>query len=70
MAVTKSLRDKLERLQELVVDAYIDGLENGDLHPRDFGPVVTLLNQNKVVSAPSTGETQHGKVKKIMDRVK
>lgn len=63
-----SLRSKLERLQELVVDAYIEGLEDKDLHPRDFGPVVTLLNQNKITSTPEEGETQHSKVKRIVKR--
>ena len=64
------LRDKLMRLQELVIDAYIDGLEEHDLHPRDFGPVVTLLNQNKITSEKDEGATQHQKVKKVLARTK
>ena len=68
METKETLRQKLDTLQELVVDAYIDGLREGDLHPRDFGPVVTLLSQNKIVLNEDAGESQHQKVKKIIKR--
>lgn len=68
VAKAKPMRAKLEYLQELIVDSYIEALESNKLHPKDFAPVITLLNQNKVVSTPSEGETQHSKVKKIMQK--
>ena len=66
----QSIRTKLEKLQELVIDQYISALESGNLHPRDFAPIMTLLNQNKVVVREDEGETQHSKVKRIVRKDK
>lgn len=63
-----TLQEKLEKLQKLVVDAYIEGIENGELHARDMAPVITLLNHNNVVLKAEQEETAHSKVKKIMQR--
>ena len=62
------LRDKLEKLQVLVIDAYIEGIETGELHARDMAPVITLLNQNKVVLEDKPKDTTHQKVKRIMKK--
>lgn len=66
--VTSKLRGKLEILQELIVDAYIEGIETGGLHPRDFAPVVTLLNHNKVVTTAEEVEGTHSKIKKLVKK--
>ena len=68
MADSKAMRAKLEKLQELVVDGYIEAFESGKIHPRDFAPIMTLLNQNKVTVSQDEGETQHSKVKRLMKK--
>ena len=45
----QTLRAKLERLNELLVDACIENIEGGQLRPNDLGAIVTLLKNNKVV---------------------
>ena len=45
----KTLRQKLEMLNELLVDACIENLQDGNLRPNDLGSIVTLLKNNKVV---------------------
>jgi len=40
---------KFERLQDLVLDSYIDALESGGIKPMELAPIVTLLKNNKVV---------------------
>ena len=42
-------KDKLEKLQGLVIDNYIQALEDGEIHFRDMSPIVSLLNQNSIV---------------------
>ncbi len=46
-----TMKAKLEKLQELVVDKYIDALEDPkmDVHFRDMSPIISLLNQNNIV---------------------
>lgn len=44
-----TLRQKLETLNELLVDACIDNLQSGYIKPNDLGAIVTLLKNNKVV---------------------
>lgn len=44
-----SLREKLETLNELLVDACIKNLSSGKIKPNDLGAIVTLLKNNKVV---------------------
>lgn len=46
---TMTLRQKLETLNELLVDACIDNLQGGQIKPNDLGAIVTLLKNNKVV---------------------
>jgi hypothetical protein len=46
---TMTLRQKLETLNELLVDACIDNLQSGYIKPNDLGAIVTLLKNNKVV---------------------
>ncbi|RLA83970.1 MAG: hypothetical protein DRG78_02870 [Epsilonproteobacteria bacterium] len=64
-----TMRGKLEYLQELLVDEYIKMLEDKQLRAENFAPVITLLNQNKVVSTPSEGENQHTKVKRTLKKI-
>lgn len=45
----KSLRQKLEMLNELLVDECIGNLSTGKTKPNDLGAIVTLLKNNKVV---------------------
>lgn len=47
--IMSSRREKLERLQDLVIDNYIEALEEGEIHFRDMSPIVSLLNQNSIV---------------------
>jgi hypothetical protein len=70
MKEDKTLRQKLERLQVLVVDAYIEGIASGEIHPRDMAPIITLLNHNKVVTEAEKEESAHAKVKKIIQKKK
>lgn len=44
-----TLRQKLETLNELLVDACIDNLQSNKLKPNDLASIVTLLKNNKVV---------------------
>lgn len=44
-----TLRQKLETLNELLVDACIENLDSGKIKPNDLGAIVTLLKNNKVV---------------------
>lgn len=43
------LRQKLEILNELTVDACIDNLVSGKIKQNDLGSIITLLKNNKVV---------------------
>lgn len=45
----KTLRQKLEILNELLVDECINNLSTGKIRPNDLGAIVTLLKNNKVV---------------------
>jgi len=40
---------KFERLQDLVLDTYLDALDNGELKAMELAPIVTMLKNNKVV---------------------
>ncbi len=44
-----TLRQKLEALNELLVDACIENLSSGKIKPNDLGAIVTLLKNNKVI---------------------
>ena len=44
-----TLRQKLEALNELLVDACIENLQSKSIKPNDLGAIVTLLKNNKVV---------------------
>ena len=44
-----SLRQKLEVLNELLVDSCIANLSTGIIKPNDLGAIVTLLKNNKVI---------------------
>lgn len=46
MAISR--KQKLELLQDLVIDNYIEALQRGDIHFRDMSPIVSLLNQNNI----------------------
>lgn len=46
-------KQQLERLQGLVIDKYIEGLESGSIAFRDMSPIVALLNQNSIVEEKS-----------------
>jgi hypothetical protein len=40
---------KFELLQDMVLDTYLDALENGELKAMELAPIVTMLKNNKVV---------------------
>ncbi len=63
-----TMREKLERLQVLVVDQYLDELENGTISAKDMAPIITLLNHNKVVSKAEEGESTHKMVKRLVKK--
>jgi len=44
-----TLRQKLETLNELLIDQCITNISTGKLKPNDLGAVVTLLKNNKVI---------------------
>ena len=44
-----TLRQKLELLNELLVDTCIENLESNKMKPNDLGSIVSLLKNNKVV---------------------
>jgi hypothetical protein len=44
-----TLAQKLSKLNELVVDNLIEGIENGDIKPMEMQGAITLLKNNKVV---------------------
>lgn len=48
--------EKLEMLQDKLLDTYLDALESGDVHYRDLAPMVSLLKQNNVVEQPGDDE--------------
>ena len=41
--------EKLNKLQDLVIDKYIQALEDNEIDAKDLGSVITLLKNNKVV---------------------
>lgn len=42
-------REKLERLNDLVIDVAITELESGEVTLKDIAPIITLLKNNQVV---------------------
>lgn len=42
-------QQKFERLQDLVLDTYLEALEGGKISPHELGPIVTMLKNNKVI---------------------
>ena len=60
-------RDKLEKLQTGVIDAYIEGIESGDIHARDMAPVISLLRQNTVVDEKPVEESKHSEIARIVN---
>lgn len=58
----KEIRNKLTQLQELVIDALIEELKNGDTS--NISVANTLLATNKVVTQPETEESMHEKIRK------
>lgn len=63
-----NINQKLNRLQELVIEQLIAELESGNTE--NIGTANTLLTANKIVVARDEGSTQHSKVKKIIQRNK
>lgn len=45
----KERRAKLQKLQDLVIDKYIEALTDGSLKPMELQAVVTFLKNNKIV---------------------
>ena len=45
-----TILNKLERLQELLIDKYITALENDEVEVKDLSSVVTLLKNNKILA--------------------
>ena len=41
--------DKLNLLQDLVLDTYIEALKEGELKAMELAPIVTLLKNNKIL---------------------
>ncbi len=44
-----TIRQKLEKLNGLVIDEAINQLENGEVGLRDLASIITLLRNNKVI---------------------
>lgn len=63
MSNNKQIREKLERLQELLIDQLIKELEQGD--STNISVANTLLSTNKVVTQPETEASMHEKIKKV-----
>ena len=42
-------REKLEKLNDLVIDEAINQLESGEVSLKDLNSIITLLKNNKVV---------------------
>jgi hypothetical protein len=62
MATNKEMRNKLEELQLLVVEALIQELKEGNT--ANISVANTLLATNKVVTQPETEESMHEKIRK------
>jgi hypothetical protein len=62
MATNKEMRNKLEELQLLVVEALIKELREGNT--ANISVANTLLATNKVVTQPETEESMHEKIRK------
>lgn len=58
-------REKLELLQTLVIDNYIEALQRGDIHFRDMSPIVSLLNQNSIVEEKGKSSIEEDIQKRI-----
>lgn len=41
--------EKLNKLQDLVLDTYIEALQEGELKAMELAPIVTLLKNNKIL---------------------
>lgn len=63
-----NINQKLDKLQELVIDQLIKELEEGISD--NISVANTLLTANKVVIKHDEGDSTHAKVKKIMKREK
>ena len=63
-------KDKLEKLQGLVIDKYIEALEDGDIHFRDMSPIVSLLNQNSIVEEKGRSTIEEDIQKRIKEAEK
>ncbi len=56
-------RDKLERLDDLVLDAMIKAIEDGDTDVlRDLNVSVTFLKNNQVITPPEKEDSVHTKI--------
>lgn len=44
-------REKLQKLQDLVIDKYVEALEDGSLKPMELQAVVSFLKNNKVIES-------------------
>lgn len=45
----RTRREKLEQLNDLIIDKAIEELENGELSIKDANGIITLLKNNKVI---------------------
>jgi len=63
-------RDKLELLQDLVIDKFIEDLKSNEIGARELAPAIALLRQNSVVDEKPTDESTHSKIAKIINAEK
>ncbi len=63
---TMTRGEKFEMLQDLVLNSYIESLENGELKPMELAPIVTLLKNNKVIQEKAAEETESDVIDGIM----
>jgi hypothetical protein len=61
-------KGKLEQLQELLIDALIKELKDGDT--TNISVANTLLTANKIVVPPEDKDDMHNKVKKVIRKKK
>jgi len=64
----ETTKQKLEKLQGLVIDKYIEALEGEeDIHFRDMSPIISLLNQNAIVEERGSSTIEEEISQRIKD---
>jgi len=59
-------REKLEELQDLVIDRFITDLRSGEIGARELAPAIALLRQNSVIDEKPANESTHSTIAKMV----